>query len=113
MDRWFRRSGSVAWACPTLTANATMRNLSRRFIARSNSVSTFSTRLTSTARAQTKSWSAAPFVASAIKFGIVQTANTQVRGVNGRPEYVRAACDASLKRLGVDTIDLYYQHRVD
>jgi len=33
--------------------------------------------------------------------------------VNGRPEYVRAACDASLKRLGVDTIDLYYQHRVD
>jgi aryl-alcohol dehydrogenase-like predicted oxidoreductase len=35
------------------------------------------------------------------------------RGVNGRPEYVRAACDASLKRLGVDHIDLYYQHRVD
>src|SRR6476659_7076258 len=35
------------------------------------------------------------------------------KGVNGRPEYVRAACDASLKRLGVDTIDLYYQHRVD
>jgi aryl-alcohol dehydrogenase-like predicted oxidoreductase len=49
----------------------------------------------------------------ATKFGIVQTANTQVRGMNGRPEYVRAACDASLKRLGVDTIDLYYQHRVD
>ena len=35
------------------------------------------------------------------------------RGVNGRPEYVRAACDASLKRLAVDTIDVYYQHRVD
>src|SRR5689334_14183815 len=34
-------------------------------------------------------------------------------GVNGRPEYVRQACDASLKRLGVDVIDLYYQHRVD
>jgi aryl-alcohol dehydrogenase-like predicted oxidoreductase len=34
-------------------------------------------------------------------------------GVNGRPEYVRAACEASLKRLGIDTIDLYYQHRVD
>ena len=33
--------------------------------------------------------------------------------MSGRPEYVRAACDASLKRLGVDTIDLYYQHRVD
>jgi len=35
------------------------------------------------------------------------------RGINGRPEYVRAACDVSLKRLGVDHIDLYYQHRVD
>ncbi|MGA2394954.1 MAG: aldo/keto reductase [Candidatus Lustribacter sp.] len=35
------------------------------------------------------------------------------RGVNGRPEYVRAACDASLQRLGVETIDLYYQHRPD
>jgi aryl-alcohol dehydrogenase-like predicted oxidoreductase len=49
----------------------------------------------------------------ATKFGIVQTADVQVRGVNGRPEYVRAACEASLKRLGVDKIDLYYQHRVD
>ena len=37
----------------------------------------------------------------------------QARAINGRPEYVRAACDASLKRLNVDTIDLYYQHRVD
>src|SRR5213079_744902 len=37
----------------------------------------------------------------------------QVRGVNGRPEYVRASCEGSLKRLGVDHIDLYYQHRVD
>ena len=35
------------------------------------------------------------------------------RAINGRPEYVRSACDASLKRLGVDHIDLYYQHRVD
>jgi aryl-alcohol dehydrogenase-like predicted oxidoreductase len=40
-------------------------------------------------------------------------ANKMLRGINGRPDYVRAACDASLKRLGVDTIDLYYQHRVD
>jgi aryl-alcohol dehydrogenase-like predicted oxidoreductase len=39
--------------------------------------------------------------------------DASVRGVNGRPEYVRASCDASLKRLGVETIDLYYQHRVD
>ena len=36
-----------------------------------------------------------------------------MRGVNGRPEYVRTACEASLRRLGVETIDLYYQHRVD
>jgi len=50
----------------------------------------------------------------ATKFGIVlDPDNPAARGVNGRPEYVRAACDASLKRLGIDTIDLYYQHRVD
>ena len=49
----------------------------------------------------------------ATKFGFVQTGDSLIRGVSGRPEYVRAACDASLKRLGVDTIDLYYQHRVD
>ena len=50
----------------------------------------------------------------ATKFGIVRDpANPQARGVNGRPEYVRAACEGSLKRLGIDTIDLYYQHRVD
>ena len=50
----------------------------------------------------------------ATKFGIVRDkANPSARGVNGRPEYVRAACEASLKRLGVETIDLYYQHRVD
>ena len=50
----------------------------------------------------------------ATKFGIVRDrGNPQARGVSGKPEYVRACCDASLKRLGVDTIDLYYQHRVD
>ena len=50
----------------------------------------------------------------ATKFGIVRDkANPSVRGVNGRPEYVRESCDASLKRLGVESIDLYYQHRVD
>ncbi len=49
----------------------------------------------------------------ATKFGIVRGNDPEVRGVNGRPEYVRQACDASLKRLGVDVIDLYYQHRVD
>lgn len=50
----------------------------------------------------------------ATKFGIVRDPqDPSKRGVNGRPDYVRAACDASLKRLGVDHIDLYYQHRVD
>jgi aryl-alcohol dehydrogenase-like predicted oxidoreductase len=50
----------------------------------------------------------------ATKFGIVRdAANPSVRGVNGKPDYVRQSCEGSLKRLGVDTIDLYYQHRVD
>jgi aryl-alcohol dehydrogenase-like predicted oxidoreductase len=50
----------------------------------------------------------------ATKFGIVRDPdNPTARGVNGRPEYVRRCCDASLSRLGVDHIDLYYQHRVD
>ena len=52
-------------------------------------------------------------VVLATKFGNVRGADGAFLGVNGRPEYVRSACDASLRRLGVDTIDLYYQHRVD
>jgi aryl-alcohol dehydrogenase-like predicted oxidoreductase len=49
----------------------------------------------------------------ATKFGAVRDPGGPVIGVNGRPEYVHSACDASLKRLGIDKIDLYYQHRVD
>ena len=50
----------------------------------------------------------------ATKFGNVRDPKTRAfLGVNGTPEYVRQACEASLKRLGIDTIDLYYQHRVD
>lgn len=49
----------------------------------------------------------------ATKFGNVRGTDGSFHGVNGRPEYVMAACEASLRRLGVDTIDLYYQHRVD
>jgi aryl-alcohol dehydrogenase-like predicted oxidoreductase len=49
----------------------------------------------------------------ATKFGNVRAADGMFLGVNGRPEYVKQACDASLARLGIDTIDLYYQHRVD
>ena len=53
-------------------------------------------------------------VVLATKFGIVRDpANPQVRGVNGRPDYIRRSCEGSLKRLGIETIDLYYQHRVD
>ena len=52
-------------------------------------------------------------VVLATKFGNVRGADGSFQGVNGRPEYVRQSCDASLKRLGVDYIDLYYQHRVD
>ena len=49
----------------------------------------------------------------ATKFGNVRDAEGRFLGVNGRPEYVRSCCDASLRRLGVNVIDLYYQHRVD
>jgi aryl-alcohol dehydrogenase-like predicted oxidoreductase len=49
----------------------------------------------------------------ATKFGNVRSADGAFIGINGRPEYVQQACEASLHRLGVDTIDLYYQHRVD
>ena len=52
-------------------------------------------------------------VVIATKFGIVRSNNPAYRGVNGRPEYVKSSCDGSLRRLGVDCIDLYYQHRVD
>ena len=52
-------------------------------------------------------------VVVATKFGNERRPDGTRVGVNGRPEYVRAACDGSLKRLGVDHIDLYYQHRVD
>jgi aryl-alcohol dehydrogenase-like predicted oxidoreductase len=53
-------------------------------------------------------------VVLATKFGIVRDPNNpNARGVNGKPDYVKKSCEASLKRLGVDHIDLYYQHRVD
>jgi aryl-alcohol dehydrogenase-like predicted oxidoreductase len=49
----------------------------------------------------------------ATKFGNMRDQNGNFLGINGKPEYVKKACDASLKRLGIDVIDLYYQHRVD
>lgn len=52
-------------------------------------------------------------VVLATKFGNQRNPDGSFVGINGRPEYVRQACDASLRRLGIETIDLYYQHRVD
>ena len=52
-------------------------------------------------------------VVLATKFGIRRAADGAPLGISGKPEYVRSACDASLQRLGVDHIDLYYQHRID
>jgi aryl-alcohol dehydrogenase-like predicted oxidoreductase len=52
-------------------------------------------------------------VVLATKFGNVRSEDGAFLGINGTPDYVRRACDASLQRLGVDHIDLYYQHRVD
>ncbi len=52
-------------------------------------------------------------VVLATKFGIVRGPNGERLGVNGKPDYVAGACEASLSRLGIDVIDLYYQHRVD
>jgi aryl-alcohol dehydrogenase-like predicted oxidoreductase len=52
-------------------------------------------------------------VVIATKFGNERSPDGSYLGINGRPEYVRRACDASLRRLGIDQIDLYYQHRVD
>ncbi len=53
------------------------------------------------------------WVVVATKFGNVRGADGSFQGINGRPDYVRAACDASLRRTGLELIDLYYQHRVD
>lgn len=52
-------------------------------------------------------------VVLATKFGNMRGKNGEFLGISGKPDYVKACCDASLKRLGVETIDLYYQHRVD
>lgn len=52
-------------------------------------------------------------VAIATKFGFVRSETGEYLGLSGKPEYVKSACDASLQRLGIDTIDLYYLHRVD
>lgn len=52
-------------------------------------------------------------VVIATKFGVMRGENGSFNGINGKPDYVKQACEKSLKRLGIDCIDLYYQHRVD
>jgi aryl-alcohol dehydrogenase-like predicted oxidoreductase len=52
-------------------------------------------------------------VVLATKFGVMRNEKGEFLGINGQPDYVHSACDASLQRLGVEVIDLYYQHRVD
>jgi aryl-alcohol dehydrogenase-like predicted oxidoreductase len=47
------------------------------------------------------------------KFGVIRGPNGEFNGISGKPEFVRQACEASLKRLGIDQIDLYHQSRVD
>src|SRR5437899_7522234 len=93
-------------------------NQSRRSIGPSTWASTSSTRPTSMARSNEVLVGKAikgrrSGIIVATKFGNVRTPDGKFVGQNGRPEYVKAACDASLQRLGVDHIDLYYQHRVD
>ena len=58
-----------------------------------------------------KEWTGEVFVAT--KFGIVRKPGEYARAICGKPEYVKQACDASLRRLGRETIDLYYAHRID
>ena len=114
-----RRWGSAAWGCPSSTDGPTRARRSRRSSARSSSGSPSSTRPTCTAGARTSGSSArrsragATDVVLATKFGNVRGPNGEYLGIDGSPAYVRSACEASLERLGVETIDLYYQHRVD
>ena len=119
-DWWFQPWAWAAWACRSSTAAATKRNPWPPSIARWTWASLSSTPPTCTAPATNEELVGRAIqgrrdqVVLATKFGNVRDPkDANVRGVNGRPEYVRTACEASLRRLGVDTIDLYYQHRVD
>ena len=112
-------TASAAWACPSSTAPPTRTSRSPPSTARSSSASPSSTPPTCTARSRTRSSSAARSPAAATRSCSPPSSATcaartaSCLGINGTPEYVREACDASLQRLGVDHIDLYYQHRVD
>ena len=100
-------------------ADGTKMKRSQRSTVRSISAFACSTRPTCTERVATKSSSGArsargaTTVIVATKFGNVRNSDGTFAGVNGKPDYVRQCCEASLRRSGVETIDLYYQHRVD
>ncbi|CED82670.1 Voltage-gated shaker-like K channel, subunit beta/KCNAB [Phaffia rhodozyma] len=103
--------GFGAMDCPSSTALVTRKNLRRRFEPASN---------TDMYGSGENEKLLAPFLKSdrdrifiCTKFGIVRGPGGSFAGLRGDPEYVKSACEASLKRLGVDVIDLYYQHRVD
>ena len=114
-----RPSGSASCPCRASTARGTTPSRSPWSTRRSTSASTSSTPPTCTAGARTKSCSAARSkgrrdqVVLTTKFGQVQSPDGKGNLVDGSPAHVARACDASLKRLGVDVIDLYSQHRVD
>ena len=119
MDPPSQPSDSAVWGCPTSTAPRTRTrsiatihhalDLGINFLDTADMYGPFTNeRLVGRAIRDRRD-----SVVLATKFGNERTEAGAYLGVNGRPEYVRAACDASLKRLGVDVIDVYYQHRVD
>ena len=114
-----RRWVSAAWACPTSTGGQTTSesiatihralDLGITFLDTADIYGPFTNeRLVGRAIRDRRHE-----VVVATKFGNVRNEDGTFLGINGRPDYVHRACDASLQRLGVDTIDVYYQHRVD
>ena len=115
-----RRSGWAAWACPTSTAGGTRRRRWPPSTVRSSSASTFLDTADMYGVGRNEELvgpgDQGPARRGRARDQVRQCPRTPTArplGVNGRPDYVRSACEASLRRLGVEVIDLYYQHRVD
>jgi len=120
MALWFLLWAWDVWACPISTQGGTTMNQLLPFIAPWNSESAFLIPPMRMVLIPMKELVGKAIrgrrhqVVLATKFGIIRDpANPNLRGINGKPDYVRTACEGSLRRLGVETIDLYYQHRVD
>ena len=116
----FPPSDSAAWACPSSTAAPTTSRVDRDDPSRARPRRQLSRHRRHLRpvheRAARRPRDPRPARRGRARDEVRQRARTPTArflGINGRPEYVRQACDASLQRLGVDTIDLYYQHRVD